>query len=192
MSAPSLFVEFFGPSLWKSMHSIAFNYGTDPFHPTPDEQKAAIDFFGSLVYLIPCAKCRGHYKKYISEHPIDADSRDSLSKWVYDLHSDVNRRRHVKNISYEEVKNDYAGWSREKMEKYLSMPPQKRLRKLADPHFGRRIQGQGTTKESALGFMDDIGMDKIMALVIGGAVIGGLIYYSNRKNQEEEENKKSN
>jgi hypothetical protein len=182
----SRFVEFFGPCTWKTMHSVAFNYANDPFHPSPEEQKAATDFFGSMSYLIPCAKCRGHYEEYIKKHPIDADSRESLSRWVYDLHSDVNRRRHVKNISYEEVKDDYLVWSREKMEKYMKMGTQERLRKLADPHFGRKIQTHGTTEQS-MGILDGIGTDKILALVIGGAIVGGLIYYVSRKGKEEEQ-----
>ena len=92
MSYPSAFVEFFGPCTWKAMHSVAFSYARDPFSPTPQEHKAAVDFFGSMAELIPCHMCRKHYKDYIREHPIKADNRDELAKWVFDLHNDVNRR----------------------------------------------------------------------------------------------------
>lgn len=190
MSYPSKFVEFFGPCTWKTMHSVAFNYATDPFHPSPEEQKAATDFFGSMVHLIPCEKCRGHYKTYLTANPIDADSREALSKWVYDLHSDVNKRKHVKNISYEEVKDDYSGWSREKMEKFMNMGTQERLKKLADPHFGRKIQTHGAGgMERSLAIFDNIGTDKILGLVIGGAVIAGIVYYVYKGKTEDNKDK---
>ena len=184
MSYPSKFVEFFGPCTWKTLHSIAFNYSTDPFHPTPQEQKAATDLFGSLAQLLPCEKCRSHYKAYLNKHPVDADSREALSQWVYDLHSDVNRRRHVDNVSYTEVKNDYAGWDDNKMHTFMKMEPQRRLRALADPHFGRKVQGQGA-KELMMG-PGNMNTDKIVGVGVIGAVVAGLVYYATRENNRKE------
>lgn len=190
MSYPSRFVEFFGPCTWKALHSIAFNYSNDPNHPSPDEQKAALDLFGSLRYLIPCDKCRGHYSKYLEEHPVDADSRESLSKWVYDLHSDVNRRKHVKNISYEEVKNDYTGWDGKKMESFMAMPPQQRLKSLADPHFGRKIENHQHGTENFTGSMN-FSYERIIGIIIVVAVLCIFFNYMYRSsNRDKNESQK--
>lgn len=128
MAYPSKFVEFFGPSLWKSLHSIAFNYGSDPNHPKPEEHKAALDFFTSLTHLIPCGACSRHYEAYLARHPVDASSRDALARWVYDLHSDVNKRRRVKNPDYDEVVAMYAGWNGDKMKSLTLLSEEKRRR----------------------------------------------------------------
>ena len=52
--------DFWGPSMWKSIHSIVAGY---PEKPTIEEVNALTNFFNSLKYLIPCAKCRVHYEE---------------------------------------------------------------------------------------------------------------------------------
>jgi hypothetical protein len=138
MPHPSKFVEFHGPATWKALHSIAFNFALDPDRPLPEEQRAAVDFFGALQHLLPCEFCRRHYRKHLGEHPVDASSREALARWVYELHSAVNRRRHVPDMPFEEVRELYTGWSPDRAAALAALPEQERLRRLADPHFGRR------------------------------------------------------
>ena len=98
MAYPSRFVEFFGPSTWRAMHAIAFTY---PENATPETRMQYIDFFRALGPVIPCPSCSKHYMEYIDKHPIDADSRESLAKWVYELHQDVNRRNKKPGLTWE-------------------------------------------------------------------------------------------
>lgn len=173
MTYPAKFVEFFGPSTWKTLHSIAFTYADNPNHPTPEEEKAATNLFKSLVYLLPCPSCRTHYEAYITKTPPDTSSREALSKWVYDLHEDVNKRRKVQGLTYEEVKEDYTGWTKDKMIDMGKLSTQERLKSLADPHFGRRIAHHHA--EEIQGVLDS--PDKLFAVIIVGAAVGGLLYY---------------
>jgi len=183
MSYPSKFVEFFGPSTWKTLHSIAWNYAEVPESPTPEEKKDVIDFLRLLEKLLPCPSCGVHFGKYMEKNPINADSRDKLVHWLYDLHSDVNRRYGKPNITFEEHKNDYAGWTNEKNKAYHKLPRRKQLQQMADPHFGRLL---GTT-ESMVGQNTDIWI----GLVIGLAVIG-FLYYRRRVNKHKQDNENEN
>lgn len=175
MSYPSKFVEFFGPCTWKTMHSIAFNYASNPSHPTPEEATAAKSFFNALIYLLPCEACQKHYEKYISETPVDTTSREALSRWVYDLHSSVNKRKHTNNPSFEQVKNDYTGWNRDKMEDMSNLDMESRLIKLADPHFGRPVV---QAMEYSVGSFFN-SFDSLTGILMAGLVIGGVVYYLN-------------
>lgn len=137
MSYPSRFVEFFGPSTWKTLHSIAWNYAEDANAPTEQEKKDIIDFLRLLEPLLPCPSCRKHYGAYMLKKPIDASSRAALTRWVYDLHDDVNRRSGKTSPTFEQHTRDYAGWDATMIEEYSGMSKKTQSLKLADPHFGR-------------------------------------------------------
>jgi hypothetical protein len=71
------------------MHIVAIGYSK---HPTYTDKKCAKEFFESLVFLIPCAVCREHYKEHLTEKPITPflDSREDLLKWTVEIHNKVN------------------------------------------------------------------------------------------------------
>lgn len=115
MSAPSKFIEFFGPSLWKSMHSIAY---AAPESPSLEQQRDYIDFYKSLGQIIPCPNCRTHYNAHLKQHPIDASSRSALTKWVYDLHDAVNKRQGKVSPAPAVVDSYYSGWDNIKQMKH--------------------------------------------------------------------------
>jgi len=136
-SYPSRFTEFFGPSMWKTLHSIAWNYGADPHTPTETEQKEITDFFNLLTNLIPCPQCRTHYKNYIIEHLIDPSSRVNLTKWLHTLHNDVNRRTGKMELSYEDHSKDYNEWNSKTIHRFQGLTKQQQVQQMADPHLGR-------------------------------------------------------
>jgi LPXTG-motif cell wall-anchored protein len=108
MSAPAKFVEFWGPSTWKALHSIAY---TAPVSPTIEQQREYVDFFRALGPVLPCPSCSLHYQTHLGEHPVDASSREALVRWVYDLHDSVNRRKGKVSPPRAAVDEHYAGWS---------------------------------------------------------------------------------
>lgn len=135
---PSRFVEFFGPSAWRLMHAVAFTY---PENPDATTRKKYIDFFKSIGNVLPCPSCRGHYNEYMEKNPIEADSTESLARWVYDLHDDVNARREkydnqkIYRPSFEEVVNIYTGYEGGD-EEDQRRDPVGHLRRLGDPFAG--------------------------------------------------------
>jgi hypothetical protein len=181
MVYPSRFVEFFGPSMWRTMHAVAFTY---PENPTPEERMQYIDFFRSIGPVIPCPSCSTHYMEYLDKHPIDADNTDSLAKWVYDLHEDVNRRSNKKGLTWEQVKDDYTGWNREKSDEMNRGNRQAALRKIADPHFGRAVQMRGG-KENITG--EDAGSAMLRAGAVIAVALGALYMVKRTTSKKTEE-----
>jgi len=84
--------NFWGPPLWKSMHSIAEGYPEQD--PTEEHKQAARHFYGSLRVLLPCSSCCKHCCAHQQNDPVDdhLESRDNLARWVFDFHNRVNQR----------------------------------------------------------------------------------------------------
>jgi hypothetical protein len=103
-----MLTSVWGPSLWHSLHTISFNY---PVKPSKNEKKHYFDFFMSLKNVLPCGYCRKNYIKNIKTIPLNMNTmknRNTLSKWLYDLHEEINKMLGKKsNLSYEDVKLRY-------------------------------------------------------------------------------------
>ena len=94
-----------GPILWMTMHIVTLGYSDVP---TEQEKKAAIEFFESLVYMIPCPICKEHYKMNIEKFPVDAavGSRNDLANWVFMIHNTVNEQLGKPKITMQQfIKN---------------------------------------------------------------------------------------
>ena len=91
-----------GPHGWKFMHYVSLGY---PQEPTENDKRNYKDFYTSLQNVLPCATCQGNYKKNLSELPIDnaLQSRDSLVKWVIDIHNKVNKETNKRELGYDEA-----------------------------------------------------------------------------------------
>lgn len=188
MSYPSRFVEFFGPSLWKSLQSIAFTFPNDA---TEEQRKDYIDFFKSVGPVIPCPSCANHYQQYINENPIDAENTDSLARWVYDLHDKVNKKNNKTSPTFEEIKNDYTGWNESEHQKLRTMTKSERERVLADPHLGRL---NNSTTEKMSGMIDTKNISSFISsnYIFILAIIFLLFFVIYRKNKNEKEEKNKN
>lgn len=101
---PSAFVEFWGPSAWKFLHSVSFTF---PDNPSEDDQAQYTAFFRSLGNILPCPSCRGHYKDFMKKTPIDVSSREALAEWVWKAHDNVNRWSGKTSPPFEDVKRAY-------------------------------------------------------------------------------------
>ena len=107
-SGDGMLTSVWGPSMWHTLHTISFNY---PVKPTKKEQINYYKFYLSLKDILPCKYCRQNYVKNIKSVPINMktmENRASLSKWVYELHEEINRMLGKKsNLTYEDVKLRY-------------------------------------------------------------------------------------
>lgn len=110
--------EIWGPIFWSCFHLITLSY---PDNPTFAEQKAAKDFFNSMMFLLPCAICREHYKKILQGTPVDTwlNNRNSLIEWGWMLHNQVNMKLNKKQVSKKEFFDHYAEMSN----RGLPVPP---------------------------------------------------------------------
>lgn len=107
-SNDGMITYIWGPALWHSLHTISFNY---PTNPTKQDKKNYYDFFIALKNILPCRYCRENYSINLEILPLNSSrlkNRTTFSKWVYELHELVNKNLNKKSdLSYEDVKNRY-------------------------------------------------------------------------------------
>ena len=98
----SLKPKIWGPHGWKFLHYVSLGY---PDKPTDKDKIYYKNFYYSLQNVLPCEKCAQNYKKNIIEYPIDnhLQNRDSLVKWVIDIHNKVNYELGKPYLDYEEA-----------------------------------------------------------------------------------------
>lgn len=100
-----LITKIWGGAGWTFCHSVAFGY---PIHPTDEQKVTYKNHFKSIGDILPCKYCRDSYQKFIAEGDTrltDAvmESRNSLTRWFFDIHNAVNNKLGVDyGITYEE------------------------------------------------------------------------------------------
>ena len=107
-SGDGMLTSVWGPGMWHSLHTISFNY---PVKPSKGEKENYYNFFLSLKNILPCKYCRLNYVKNIKSVPLNMNTmknRFTLSKWVYELHEEINKMLgKTSNLSYDDVRLRY-------------------------------------------------------------------------------------
>ena len=99
--------EIWGPHFWYILHIISFEY---PLNPTEYDKRIYHDFYTSLKDVIPCEMCKKHYRNHIHKYPLTPhlDTRDTLIKWVIQVHNFVNASIGKPIMSIEQVMEVYS------------------------------------------------------------------------------------
>jgi len=82
--------DIWGKHGWKFMHYITLAY---PDKPTEEDKKAIKIYFTSVGKVLPCYSCRLNYEKHLQKYPLTdtvVSSEKNLSKWLVDIHNEVN------------------------------------------------------------------------------------------------------
>lgn len=107
-SSDGMMTSVWGPSLWHSMHTISFNY---PVKPTKQDKENYMSFYKSIGNVLPCRYCRENFIKNIKKIPLTMqtmNSRESLSRWVYELHEEINKMLGKDSgLTFDDVRNRY-------------------------------------------------------------------------------------
>ena len=107
-SGDGMLVSVWGAPQWHFLHTMSFNY---PVNPTPKDKKHYRDYILSLQYVLPCKYCRMNLTNNFKKKPLQMchmASRDTFSRYIYDLHETVNKMLHKKsNLSFCEVRERY-------------------------------------------------------------------------------------
>ena len=92
--------RFWGPSGWKLLHLIAYDY---PSEPTFEDKQVYGIFYNNLKYVLPCKYCRQSLTGYIEELPIEGylDSKRKLTKWIYEIHNKVNNKLRLQKLLHD-------------------------------------------------------------------------------------------
>lgn len=107
-SPDGMMTSVWGPPMWHMLHTISFNY---PIKPTKQQQVYYYNFYSNLKNILPCRYCRENLTKNLKNLPLNKSvfkDRDSLSKWVYELHERVNRMLGKEsNLTYEMIRDRF-------------------------------------------------------------------------------------
>ena len=110
-SPDGMLTSIWGPPMWHALHTISFNY---PIKPTNDDKITYFNYFKSLQGVLPCKYCRDNLKDNYKKLKLNKSvfkNRDSLSRFVYDLHEMVNKRLGKKsNLTYSQVRDRYENF----------------------------------------------------------------------------------
>lgn len=104
VSTPTLFEDkeskgaFF--SAWVLLHAIADSF---PEHPDLEDKEHIRSFFSSLSYLLPCDTCNQGLRHELKAMPLDCSSGPALSKYVFDLHNQVNKKLGKPMLKWEDA-----------------------------------------------------------------------------------------
>jgi len=108
LSGDGMMTSVWGPPMWHVLHTISFNY---PINPTDDQRKHYFSFYSNLVNILPCKYCRENLQKNYKILPLTIEtfkSRETLSKYVYDLHELINKMLNKESgLTYEDIRDRY-------------------------------------------------------------------------------------
>jgi hypothetical protein len=125
-SGDGMLTSIWGPPLWHTLHTISFNY---PVNPTKEQKENYYNFFKNLRHVLPCKYCRINLKKNLKSVPLKKSvfkNRDSLSRWVYNLHETVNKMLDKKSgLSYNDVRERYENFRARCLEKKQNIKKEK-------------------------------------------------------------------
>jgi hypothetical protein len=107
-SGDGMLTSIWGPPLWHVLHTMSFNY---PVNPTKDQKTHYRELILNLKWTLPCGKCRANLLCNFKKLPIKFShmkSRDTFSKYVYDLHELINKMLgKVSGLTYNDVRERY-------------------------------------------------------------------------------------
>ena len=108
ISGDGMVTTIWGPGMWHFLHTMSFNY---PINPTNEDKIHYKSFIENLQYILPCKYCRQNLKRNLKMTPLTSKvmaSRDSFSRYVYNLHEIVNKLLNKKSgLSYCDVRERY-------------------------------------------------------------------------------------
>lgn len=107
-SGDGMLTSVWGPSLWHSLHTMSFNY---PNNPTQKDKENYKKYIFQLQHVLPCKYCRINLKNNFKQLPLTnkcMESRDTFSRYIYNLHELINKMLKKKSgLTYEDVRERY-------------------------------------------------------------------------------------
>ena len=107
-SGDGMMTRIWGPLAWTFLHTVSFNY---PTNPTNEDKHRYKDLITNLQYILPCKYCRMNLTTNLKNTPLTMDhmaNRDTFSRFVYNLHETVNKLLNKQSgLSYCDVRERY-------------------------------------------------------------------------------------
>jgi hypothetical protein len=148
-SGDGFLTTVWGPAQWHMLHTISFNY---PVKPTEEQKRQYRNYVLSLQNVLPCGACRKNLKTNLRHLPLkmsDMKSRDTFSRYIYNLHELVNKMLKKKsNLTYCDVRERYEHFrarcvdEKPKVFKYSEIKTQKNRKEkgCTEPLYGKKAR----------------------------------------------------
>ena len=130
-----MMTKVWGPPGWFFLHTVSFGCPVSPSDfdkendlPEGTTKQNYETFFRNVGNILPCRYCRDSYKEFLTELPPDASSRDSLVKWLWEIHNKVSNKLgdEYTDASLGKIKSRYeryrAKCNKKQMAKGCSVP----------------------------------------------------------------------
>ena len=110
-SGDGFLTSVWGPAMWHYIHTMSFNY---PVNPTKENKIHYRNFVLNLRNVLPCKYCRINLTNNLKKKPLQMchmKSRETFSRYIYELHETVNRMLNKKsNLTYCDVRDRYENF----------------------------------------------------------------------------------
>jgi len=110
-SGDGMLTSVWGPAQWHYLHMMSFNY---PVNPTLQDKKHYRDYVLNLRHVLPCKYCRINLANNLKKKPLQMchmKSRETFSRYIYELHETVNRMLNKKShLTYCDVRDRYENF----------------------------------------------------------------------------------
>jgi len=146
-SGDGMLTTVWGPSMWHYLHTVSFNY---PTQPTCDDKKHYKELILNMQHTLPCKHCRDNLKKNLKAHPLKEchlKNRDQFSKYIYKLHEIINKMLGKKSgLSYCDVRERYEHFrarctkEKPKIFKFNKTRKNKREKGCTEPLYGKKAK----------------------------------------------------
>jgi hypothetical protein len=95
-----------GPHYWYVLHSIAYNYPTNPNAIT---KRKYYDFIQNIPLFLPDQEMGDKFSVMLDKYPVSPylGNKDSFIRWVHFVHNKINVTLGKKEISLYESLDDY-------------------------------------------------------------------------------------
>jgi hypothetical protein len=93
-------IRDWAPNAWVYLHAVTLSY---PEAPTEQERHAYRQFFTSVGQTLPCRACCEHYTDQLASNPPQLASRDTLVRWLIDIHNGVRKSQGKRILGHAEA-----------------------------------------------------------------------------------------
>jgi hypothetical protein len=102
--------SIWGPELWMILHSSAERIGSKALNRLPGEElRIWSTLLSSMRYSLPCPQCKRHYTDYFSTHSMPQWNKDTMRRWLFELHQLINAKNGKENtFTIEKVEEHYS------------------------------------------------------------------------------------
>ena len=105
-----------GPRIWNVLHGLSLRAATASMEMMKaDEMRAWEKVLVTTGPMLPCEDCRDHYSQWLLDNPIKPftslpyfEKGEWIRLWLYNLHSNVNRRLGKQNMYISELRDTYS------------------------------------------------------------------------------------